>query len=86
MALYTIADLHLACGVAKPMDVFGGRWEGYMDKIAQHWRECIGEDDTVVIGGDFSWGLNLAQSWNACRGASCCSRATMTSGGRRLRK
>ncbi len=62
MALYTIADLHLACGVAKPMDVFGGRWEGYMDKIAQHWRECVGEDDTVVIGGDFSWGLNLAQA------------------------
>ena len=28
MALYTLADLHLATDVAKPMDIFGGRWEG----------------------------------------------------------
>ena len=24
MALYTLADLHLACAVDKPMDIFGG--------------------------------------------------------------
>lgn len=29
MALYTIADLHLACAVNKPMDIFGG-WKNYM--------------------------------------------------------
>ena len=29
MALYTIADLHLACSVNKPMDVFGGKWQNY---------------------------------------------------------
>ena len=33
MALYVIADLHLSLGADKPMDVFGGRWEGYMDKL-----------------------------------------------------
>ena len=25
MALYTLADLHLAADVAKPMDIFGGK-------------------------------------------------------------
>ena len=25
MALYTLADLHLATDVAKPMDIFGGQ-------------------------------------------------------------
>ena len=33
MALYTIADLHLACAVDKPMDIFGGKWQNYMEKI-----------------------------------------------------
>ena len=41
MALYTLADLHLATDVAKPMDIFGGRWEGHTDKIIRHWRELI---------------------------------------------
>ncbi|MDO4175170.1 MAG: metallophosphoesterase [Eubacteriales bacterium] len=62
MALYTIADLHLSIGVQKPMDVFGGRWQGYMEKIERNWRAVISPEDTVVIGGDISWGLNLDQS------------------------
>lgn len=28
MALYALGDLHLAFGADKPMDVFGGRWQG----------------------------------------------------------
>ena len=61
MALYTIADLHLACSVEKPMDVFGGRWQGYMEKIEKNWRARITESDTVVIGGDVSWAINFEQ-------------------------
>lgn len=61
MALYTIADLHLACSVEKPMDVFGGRWQGYMEKIEKNWRSRITENDTVVIGGDVSWAINFEQ-------------------------
>ena len=49
MALYTLADLHLATDVAKPMDIFGGRWEGHTDKIIRHWRELIAPEDTVVL-------------------------------------
>ena len=35
MSLYAIGDLHLCLGAYKPMDVFGGRWEGYMDKLRE---------------------------------------------------
>lgn len=62
MALYTISDLHLSVGVKKPMDIFGGKWQGYMEKIEKHWRAMISPEDTVVIGGDISWGINLKES------------------------
>ena len=62
MALYTISDLHLSCGVEKPMDIFGGRWQGYMEKIEKNWRAMISPEDMVVIGGDISWGINLSEA------------------------
>lgn len=62
MALYTISDLHLSLGVEKPMDVFGGKWQGYMEKIERNWRAMISPEDTVVIGGDISWGISLKES------------------------
>lgn len=33
MALYTIGDLHLSLGSDKPMDIFGDRWQNYVEKI-----------------------------------------------------
>ena len=33
MALYAIGDTHLSLASNKPMDVFGGGWEGYVDKL-----------------------------------------------------
>ena len=33
MALYALGDPHLSLTVDKPMDVFGGAWEGYVDKL-----------------------------------------------------
>ncbi len=62
MALYTLADLHLSCGVAKPMDIFGGGWQGYMTKIEKNWRAIIQPEDTVVLGGDISWGINFKEA------------------------
>ena len=35
MALYAIGDLHLCLGANKPMDIFGGNWVGYMDKLTE---------------------------------------------------
>lgn len=58
MALYAIGDLHLSLGAQKPMDVFGGNWVGYMDKL-QKGLSVIGPDDTTVLLGDLSWALNL---------------------------
>ena len=62
MALYAISDLHLSNSVSKPMDVFGGKWQGYMEKIRKNWTHLVLDDETVVIGGDISWGINLEQA------------------------
>lgn len=58
MALYAIGDLHLSLGAAKPMDVFGGNWVGYMDALRDG-LSVIGENDTTVLLGDLSWALDM---------------------------
>lgn len=58
MALYAIGDLHLCLGAPKPMDIFGGAWIGYMDKLREGIRR-IGPEDTTVLLGDLSWALDL---------------------------
>ncbi len=58
MALYAIGDLHLCLGAPKPMDVFGGAWVGYMDKL-ERGLSCITQEDTTVLLGDLSWALDL---------------------------
>ena len=61
MALYAIGDLHLCLGAPKPMDVFGGAWIGYMQKLKQN-IGIIGPDDTTVLLGDLSWALDLSEA------------------------
>lgn len=63
MALYAIGDLHLCLGAPKPMDIFGGNWDGYMDKLKEGFS-AIGPEDTTVLLGDLSWALTLEQSKN----------------------
>ena len=58
MALYAIGDLHLCLGAPKPMDIFGGNWVGYMDKLKAGVAD-IREEDTTVLLGDLSWALDL---------------------------
>ena len=58
MALFAIGDLHLCLGAPKPMDVFGGAWEGYMEKL-QAGMSVIGAEDTTVHLGNLSWALDL---------------------------
>lgn len=58
MALYAIGDLHLCLGAPKPMDVFGGAWVGYMEKLREG-MGVIGPEDTTVLLGDLSWALDL---------------------------
>ncbi len=58
MALYAIGDLHLSLGTNKPMDVFGGAWSGYMDKLREG-LSVITEEDTTILLGDLSWALDM---------------------------
>ena len=58
MALYAIGDLHLSLGADKPMDIFGGAWVGYMDKLRDG-LSVIKPEDTTVLLGDLSWALDL---------------------------
>lgn len=62
MAFYIMADTHLSVGCDKPMDVFGSRWTNYTEKIEKNWRAVIREEDTVVLPGDVSWGMTLAEA------------------------
>lgn len=61
MALWTIGDLHLCLGADKPMDVFGGNWQGYMQKLEEN-LSVIGPEDTTVLPGDLSWALDIGQA------------------------
>ncbi len=62
MALFIIGDTHLSEGVDKPMDVFGGNWENYTQKLCDNWKKTVGENDTVIIAGDVSWGMSLKEA------------------------
>ena len=61
MALFAIGDTHLSLSTNKPMDVFGGGWTGYVDKLL-HGFEEVGPEDTVVLCGDLSWGMSLEEA------------------------
>ena len=83
MSLYAIGDTHLSLGTDKPMDVFGGRWEGYVDKLREGFLD-LGPEDVTVLCGDLSWGISLEQArtdWTACPVRRFFSRATTTTGG-----
>ena len=61
MSLFAIADLHLSFSADKPMDIFKG-WSDYVQRIENNWRKMIEPDDTVVIAGDVSWAIKLAET------------------------
>lgn len=64
MSVFAIADLHLSTGTGtnKSMEVFGHRWLGYVEKIRRNWEAVVRPGDTVVIPGDVSWGMRLAEA------------------------
>ena len=62
MSLYAIGDLHLCLGAPKPMDIFGGNWVGYMDKLSEG-LSVIQPTDTTVLLGDLSWSLGLSEAY-----------------------
>ena len=63
MSLYAIGDLHLSLGSDKPMDVFGGGWENYIEKIVSGFS-IVGQEDVCVLCGDTSWAMSLDEGLN----------------------
>lgn len=64
MAIFALSDLHLPLGVDKPMDVFGGRWDNYVERIEYEWKKAVKEEDFVIVNGDFSWATYLSEALN----------------------
>ncbi|MBQ7364717.1 MAG: metallophosphoesterase, partial [Clostridia bacterium] len=62
MALFTMADTHLSLTTNKPMDVFGSRWRNHHEKIKEIWNKTVSPADTVIVGGDISWGISLEEA------------------------
>ena len=46
---YAISDPHISGDGTKPMDVFGGKWVGYLPKIAEDWQKKVDSGDVVVV-------------------------------------
>lgn len=63
MAVYAISDLHLSFGTDKPMNVFGDIWSEYEDRIKENWMKTVKPEDTVILPGDISWGMNLKEAF-----------------------
>jgi len=63
MAIFAISDLHLSFGVDKPMNVFGKIWDNYEERIKEDWLKKVKEQDTVIIPGDISWGINFNEAY-----------------------
>lgn len=64
MSIYAISDLHLSFdeNVDKPMDKFGPEWFDHAERLKENWEKTVGENDTVIIAGDISWGLKLSEA------------------------
>lgn len=60
--IWTISDLHLSGAHPKPMDIFGTHWKGHPERIAAAWRARVQPDDWVLIAGDISWAMKLADA------------------------
>lgn len=61
MSIYAISDLHLSFNADKPMDIFG--WQDYENKIKEDWKDKVKEDDLVILAGDFSWSMQLKDTY-----------------------
>lgn len=63
MSIFTIGDLHLSFGTNKPMNIFGDNWNNFENKIKNDWLSKVNDNDLVVLPGDFSWAMNLKDTY-----------------------
>ena len=45
------------------MDIFGGKWQGYTEKLKEDWNKKVKPEDTVILAGDFSWATYLEDTY-----------------------
>ena len=64
MAVYVLSDLHLSTNQStdKSMEVFGNRWQNYMNRIQTNWNRLVDPCDTVIVNGDISWAMTLEEA------------------------
>lgn len=58
MSLFAIGDLHLSLDGSKSMDIFGGRWTDYQQKIERGFS-LLTDEDVCVLCGDLVWGMTM---------------------------
>ncbi len=63
MSLYAIGDLHLhfQSELKAPSQLRDKVWQDHERKLAANCAGLIGEEDTLVLVGDHSWGKNLEE-------------------------
>lgn len=60
--LYCLSDTHLSFTTDKPMNVFGRSWDNHALRIEENWKKTVTSNDTVVIAGDISWGMDFEEA------------------------
>ncbi|MCL1999790.1 MAG: metallophosphoesterase, partial [Planctomycetes bacterium] len=60
--LFVLSDPHLSLSAAKPMDVFGLGWDRHTERLADNWRRLVRSADIVIVPGDISWAMRLAEA------------------------
>lgn len=60
--LFALSDPHLSLAGAKPMAVFGSRWDNHVELLRNNWSATVDADDIVLVPGDISWGMRLDEA------------------------
>ena len=46
----------------KDMSFFGPSWENYANKIEENWKDCVKQEDLVLVPGDITWASTLEEA------------------------
>ena len=62
MEIFALSDWHLSINNPKPMDIFGGAWENYVEEMTANLNSVLTDDSLLLIAGDISWAMLLEQA------------------------
>ncbi|MCL2847189.1 MAG: metallophosphoesterase [Firmicutes bacterium] len=62
MEVFAISDWHLSINCPKPMDIFGGAWENYIEELTKNLNATLHDDSILLIAGDISWAMQLNEA------------------------